>query len=168
MLYLIEKLVPAPVHPALLPIAFRIRQIWRRWSKAELAGCCVVITNLSGGILLLRHSYGPDVWSLPGGGIGKGEDPADAARREVKEELGITLTAMTDLGVVAEQVSGSRHTAYLFAATCDARPKPDNREVIEARFFPTHSLPEPLGRITRERIEFWKRRTMGRDQSSDS
>ncbi len=158
MLHLIEKLLPAPLHRALLPIAFRIRHRWRRWRKVDLAGCAVVISNLSGGVLLLRHSYGPKVWALPGGGIGRGEDPEAAARREVHEEIGITLGKMQELSVSHEVVSGSKHTAYLYAAITDARPKPDKREVIEARFFPSHSLPEPLGRITRARIEVWRKR----------
>lgn len=30
----------------------------------------------------------PDAWQMPQGGIDKGEDPADAARRELHEEIG--------------------------------------------------------------------------------
>ena len=123
-----------------------------------MAGCCVVISNLNGDVLLLRHSYGPDVWALPGGGIDRGEDPEVAARREVLEELGLTLSQMTKIAELEEEVSGSAHTAHLFAATCNARPQPDGREVVDARFFPSHSLPEPLGRITRARIEVWRAR----------
>jgi len=118
----------------------------------------VIITNLSGDVLLLSHSYGPDVWSLPGGGVDAGEDPEHAARREVYEELGLKLGAVENLGSREELVSGSPLTVYLFASMTDARPVPDGREVLEARFFPSHSLPEPLGRITRERIEVWRRR----------
>lgn len=128
----------------------------------------MVISNLSGGVLLLRHSYGPKVWALPGGGIDKNEDPADAARREVREELGVTLGKMEAIAVIEEEVSGSLHTAHLFAAICDARPKPDNREIVEARFFPTHSLPEPLGRITRQRLDIWRERTLRGNQSNES
>ncbi|QUL37866.1 NUDIX hydrolase [Erythrobacter sp. JK5] len=164
----IERLLPAPIHRALLPIAHRIRHRWRLWRKAELVGCCVVIGDRTGNVLLLRHSYGPQVWALPGGGIGAGEEPEDAARREVREELGIALDAMQSLGTIEEEISGSRHRAHLFAATSDARPRPDLREVVEARFFPTHSLPEPLGRITRERIDIWRRRAIGGDHSSES
>ncbi len=118
--------------------------------------------------MLLRHSYGPKVWALPGGGIDRGEDPKDAARREVQEELGLKLQTLRDLGTIEEEVSGSHHTAHLFAATCNDRPSPDKREVVEARFFPTHSLPEPLGRITRQRIEIWRQMGMGNTQSSES
>jgi hypothetical protein len=37
-------------------------------------------------------------------------------------------------------------------------PRPDRREVIEARFFPLHSLPEPLTPLSRKRVAAWKAR----------
>ena len=152
------SLLPAALHRALLPLAHRLRHAWRRWRKVPIAGVSVVITNLGGDVLLLKHSYGPNVWSLPGGGLRRGEDPLLAARREVREELGIELAWIAQFATLEEMISGSPHTAYLFAATCDQRPKPDGREIVEARFFPSHSLPEPLGRITRTRIDAWKGR----------
>lgn len=152
------QLLPASLHRALLPLAHRIRHNWRRWRKTPIAGVSVVITNLGGDVLLLKHSYGPDVWGLPGGGLRSGEDPAAAARREVHEELGLALSAVELVAVIEEVISGAPHTAHLFAATCDQRPKPDHREITEARFFPSHSLPEPLGRITRSRIDAWRAR----------
>lgn len=150
--------LPAPLHRAILPLAFRVRHAWRRWRRTPIAGVSVVITNLGGDVLLLKHSYGPDVWGLPGGGLKSGEDPLEAARREVREELGIELPQIEAIGTIEEQLFGSPHTAHMFAATCDQRPKPDRREIVEARFFPSHSLPEPLGRITRARIDSWKAR----------
>lgn len=151
-------LLPAPIHRALLPWAHRIRHNWRRWRGTPIAGVSVVISNLGGDVLLLKHSYGPDVWGLPGGGLKPGEDPLEAARREVREELGIALARIESFAMLEEVISGSPHTAHLFAAVCDQQPKPDRREIIEARFFPSHSLPEPLGRITRARINAWKGR----------
>ena len=155
--------IPAPLHRALLPIASQIRHIWRKWRKAPLAGCAVVITNLDGDVLLLRHSYGPKVWALPGGGVEFGEEPADAARREVREELGLTLVKLEALGILEETVSGSPHTGYLFTSVSNQHPVPDGREIIEARFFPSHSLPEPLGRVSRERIDVWRKRGLSAD-----
>jgi ADP-ribose pyrophosphatase YjhB (NUDIX family) len=154
-------LLPASLHRALLPLAHRIRHAWRRWRKAPIAGVSVIVTNLGGDVLLLKHSYGADVWALPGGGLGRGEDPAAAARREVREELGLELTRIEVIATLEEELSGSPHTAHLFAATCDQHPRPDGREVTEARFFPSHSLPEPLGRTTRSRIAAWKARRGG-------
>jgi ADP-ribose pyrophosphatase YjhB (NUDIX family) len=151
-------LLPAGLHRALMPWAHGLRHYWRRWRKAPIAGVSVIVTNLAGDVLLLRHSYGPEVWALPGGGLKPGEDPVAAARREVREELGIDLAMIDDIGTITEILSGSPHTAYLFTATSDRHPQPDLREVLEARYFPSHSLPEPLGSITRARITAWKAR----------
>jgi ADP-ribose pyrophosphatase YjhB (NUDIX family) len=150
--------LPAPLHRALLPLAHAVRHRWRRWRKAPIAGVSVIITNLGGDVLLLKHSYGPMVWSLPGGGLARGEDPLEAARREVREELGVELARIELVGTLDEVLSGSPHTAHIFAAVCDQRPQPDRREVTEARFFPSHSLPEPLGKTTRARIAVWRAR----------
>ncbi len=153
--------LPASLHRALMPLAHAVRHRWRRWRKTPIAGVSVIVTNLSGDVLLLKHSYGPAVWSLPGGGLGKGEDPLAAARREVREELGVELARIEPVGLLEEVLSGSPHTAHIFAAVCDQRPRPDGREVIEARFFPSHSLPEPLGTTTRARIAVWRARGVG-------
>lgn len=153
-----SQLLPASLHRALLPIAHRVRHRWRRWRKSPIAGVSVIIVNLAGDVLLLKHSYGPAVWSLPGGGLRKGEDPLLAARREVREELGVELARIEAIGTLDEVLSGSPHTAHIFAAVCDRQPRPDRREVTEARFFPSHSLPEPLGKTTRARIAVWRAR----------
>ena len=153
--------LPASLHRALLPLAYRARNCWRRWRKSPIAGVSVIVTNLAGDVLLLKHSYGPDVWGLPGGGLGKGEDPLEAARREVREELGVELARIDPVGTLDEVLSGAPHTAHIFTAVCDRQPRPDRREIIEARFFPSHSLPEPLGRTTRARIAVWKARGVG-------
>lgn len=141
-----------------MPLAHRVRHRWRRWRGTPIAGVSVVLVNLAGDVLLLRHSYGPKVWALPGGGMKPSEDPSKCARREVLEELGVALGAVHLVCTINEELSGSPHTAHLFTATCNARPVPDKREVIEARFFPSHSLPEPLGDTTRRRIAAWKAR----------
>lgn len=170
MLHLIQRLLPAPLHRAGLKLAHRVRHRWRRWRGTPIAGVSAVLTNLQGDVLLLRHSYGPKVWGLPGGGMKPGEDPEECIRREVLEELGVKLGAVELFETIEEELSGSQHTAYLFTAICPTRPTPDGREVIEARFFLSHSLPEPLGNTTRRRIERWRARgTQSQpDQSSDS
>ncbi|MGY6551348.1 MAG: NUDIX domain-containing protein [Erythrobacter sp.] len=149
-------LLPAALHRALLPLAHSVRHHWRRWRKAPIAGVNVIITNRAGEVLLLRHSYGADVWALPGGGMGRGEDPQAAARREMREELDLALGTLERLAVIEEVISGSPHTAHLFAATTDAAPRPDGREIIEARFFAANDLPRQLGRTTAARLALWR------------
>lgn len=51
------------------------------------------------GRLLMQHrspdaAVSPNQWTMPGGKIEDGEDPADAARREVHEETGLTVDAL--------------------------------------------------------------------------
>lgn len=153
------QLIPASLHRALLPLAHAVRHRWRVWRKTPLAGCSVIITDLNDQVLLLRHSYGPKVWALPGGGLNRDEAPEAAALREVREELGITLGNLRALGTIEEVISGAPHTAYLFAGSAAEHPEPDQREIIEARFFPAHSLPEPLGDLTRRRLQIWRERS---------
>ena len=156
MLHLIETFFPAALHRAVLRMGFRLRHQWRRFRKTPIIGCNVIVTDLKGNILMLRHSYGPAVWALPGGGVKRGEDPELAAQRELYEELAIKSTKLRPIREIHSQVSGSPHTTHLFALICDTYPKPDNREVIEARFFPPHSLPEPMGKITQLQLETWR------------
>jgi ADP-ribose pyrophosphatase YjhB (NUDIX family) len=51
-----------------------------------------VVVARDDGVLLARWAgpRGPE-WTLPGGGLDFGEDPADAAVREVREETGYTV-----------------------------------------------------------------------------
>jgi 8-oxo-dGTP diphosphatase len=43
-------------------------------------------------IFLVRKTYG-DHWDLPGGYVDRGESPAAACEREVREELSLDVTA---------------------------------------------------------------------------
>lgn len=158
MLHLIITTIPAPLHRAVMPFAHRVRHYWRRWRGKPIAGAAIVLTNPAGEVLLLKHSYGPPVWALPGGGIGAREDPMLAAKRELAEELEIVPVGITPLGTMEETISGSHHVGHLFAATTTHTPKPDGREVIEARFFAPDALPDNVGRISRSRLEAWAER----------
>ncbi|WP_328301888.1 NUDIX hydrolase [Streptomyces sp. NBC_00435] len=59
-----------------------------------LTAASVLFTDSAGGVVLVQPAYGdPEHWHLPGGGIDSdlGEIPRAAARREVREELGLDL-----------------------------------------------------------------------------
>jgi len=149
-------MIPAALHRVALRFAHRLRHRWRKIARPTLAGVSVFVTDLEGRLLLVRHSYGPGGWALPGGGMGRHESAEDAARREIKEEVGCTLEGVRVLDTIEETLSGTAHTAWLIAANTRDRPRPDRREIVEARFFPTHSLPEPLTPLTRARITAWR------------
>ena len=151
-------LIPKPVHKLALRFGHRLRHHWRRITGRTERGVSIVGRDLDGRILLVRHSYGPNGWYFPGGGIRRNETSEQAAYREMREETGCAIVSMVLVGVIEEELSGAPHTAYLFDGVVDAMPRPDGREVIEARFFPTHSLPEPLSPRTRARLKLWQAR----------
>lgn len=151
MLYLI----PPPLHRAALRWAHATRRIWRRVVKPHLAGVSVIARNDAGEILLVRHSYGPDNWSFPGGGCGRGEDPAKAAQREMQEELGCAVEQLELVSALSETISGAPHTAHIFAGLIRGDLQPDGREIVEARFFPLDALPQPLSPLAKTRLDSW-------------
>ncbi|OAN55757.1 hypothetical protein A7Q26_19480 [Sphingobium sp. TCM1] len=51
-----------------------------------------IVVNEAGEFLLVRpHGYGQSEWTLAGGGVEQGETLHEAMRREIAEELGVTL-----------------------------------------------------------------------------
>ena len=121
-------------------------------------GVTIIGHDFEGQVLLVRHSYGPNEWFFPGGGIAKGEDPAAAARRELMEETACEIEGMTLVDTIREELNGAIHTGHLFEGIVQDMPKADGREIVEARFFPVHSLPEPLNGHTRDRLKRWQAR----------
>jgi len=56
----------------------------------HIAGAGAIFHDAAGKVLLVKPSY-LDTWEVPGGGLEHGEDPFQAAVREVKEEIGLEL-----------------------------------------------------------------------------
>lgn len=64
------------------------------------ASSALLLTDQSDRALLVKPVY-KDGWELPGGVIDPGETPWEAAVREIKEELGLTVTWMVPRGCCA-------------------------------------------------------------------
>ncbi|WP_379554378.1 NUDIX domain-containing protein [Qipengyuania sp. DGS5-3] len=133
-----------------------MRHKWRMWRKAPLSGVSVIAQDREGRVLLVRHSYGPRGWFVPSGGMAHTEEPVDAGVRELREETACALLHARLIGTIDEVISGSPHTAYVIGGRTDDEPKPDRREVVEARFFALDDLPEELSNTARARLDFWR------------
>ena len=150
------RLIPPPIHRFALRIAYKIRARYRRTTGKRYHGVTVIGHDFDGQVLLVRHSYGPDEWFFPGGGLGAKEDPEKAARRELMEECACELENLKLVQTVDQTINGVDHRGHLFEGIVQDMPKADGREVVEARFFPLHSLPEPLNRNTRNWLAVWQ------------
>ena len=69
-----------------------------------LAGACAVVVDEDGRVLLGRRAD-TGKWSLPAGAIDPGEQPADAAVREVYEETGVHIAVERLAGVALREVT---------------------------------------------------------------
>lgn len=145
-------LIPPPLHRAALRLAHRLRKIWWRWRKPEISGVGILVVDGSGQVLLVRHSYERHRWTLPGGGMGQGELPGDAARRELSEELGREARGLVPIGMDTRMLYGARCITHVFTCEIAGPPRPDGREITEARYFDAKQLPPYRSRMVDKAI----------------
>lgn len=129
-------------------------------------GCGAAIV-VDGRILLLRRPTRPEAgcWGLPGGKIDPFETAEAAMRREVLEELGITLGPAELLCFVdqIDRVEGTHWVAPVYHVR-DVIGTPTNREPTKHEgpaWFPLDALPEALTTPTRVAIAALARRSPG-------
>jgi 8-oxo-dGTP diphosphatase len=123
----------------------------RRATPSFHVGAICVVERADGHILLVRQSYRRDGWGFPGGLLRRGEEPADAARREVHEELGIDVELDGPPVVVVDP--GQRRvdvifTARLASGSAEPERSPESPEITAAGWFPPTGLPDLLPEAT--------------------
>ena len=119
-------------------------------------GAASAVFDPDGRILLVRHTYGPRNWELPGGLSLAGEDPASTARRELLEETGLDLEAGQLAGLyfeAAHRFGPFLHVTYRLAPPGRLAPTASSGEVDAVDLFATDALPRPLSDFTALRIE---------------
>lgn len=144
--------LPVPLRRVALRAAFALARVWWYVRRPDTYGVKLVIVDAEGLVLFVRHTYGADVWELPGGGRRRGEPPAVTARRECAEELGIDIEAWEELGEIVDRQRATAHLTCLRART-DRPPSADPGEIADLRWAPTGDPPQPLGRLARMFLE---------------
>ena len=129
-------------------VAYRFARVYWFVSRPRKSGVKCVITQ-GDEVLLVRHTYGNRrVWELPGGAIKRGEEPLEAARREMHEELGLSIADWVALGDFFAETEHRKDTMFCFHAVVeDAVPKADRVEIAEARWFPAAAPPAQTGKF---------------------
>ena len=96
-------------------------------------------------ILLLEHEFRADSrWGLPGGFLGKAEQPEAGLRRELREEVSLEVDEV-ELYFVRTLKRPSQVEMY-FACRAMNSPQPGSFEIRKARWFDANDLPDELSK----------------------
>jgi 8-oxo-dGTP pyrophosphatase MutT (NUDIX family) len=115
-------------------------------------------------VLLLRGWLGDGTWSLPGGGLHRGEDPQAAVLREAKEEVGMNadVSQLVHLGEFTLSEKAITTTYIAFAVMLDSKFEPNLQwhEIAEAKWLQIDDAEVAnLASATREVLVRWRKRT---------
>ncbi len=119
-----------------------------------------VVFDDKGHVLLHQRSDSGE-WALPGGAIDPGEEPANAAIREVWEETGVNVLPERIIGVESgpdyfvRYTNGDEAMALAIVFVCkvlSGEPHVNDDESIAVRYFPVNELPQDMSERHRNRV----------------
>src|SRR5688572_4402104 len=126
----------------------RVPRVLRRMTmrvthaRFTVTAAAIVVDN-QGRVLLLKHRFRPGTgWGIPGGFIEAGEQPVEAVRRELREEVGLELAGVEVVTTRAFQKPRQIEIVFRCRPRGDAAPQ--SVEIRKADWFSTDSLPEGL------------------------
>lgn len=115
------------------------------WHDPKVA-TAVVVEVTEGGLVLGRRGIEPGygLWCLPGGFVNDDEDPADAAIRECREEIGVEVVLTGLLGVyhVPKSDAPSMIGIAYRGRVADGEVPAAGSEMLEVAVFASEALPE--------------------------
>lgn len=117
-------------------------------------GACVVPLTDDGQVLMVRqfrYPHGSETLEIPAGKLEYGEDPAQCARRELKEEVGAEADEFYSLGSLYPTPAYDREVIYMYLA----RGLHFSEQSLDAdEFLDVEKLPlyEAVRRIMRDQI----------------
>jgi mutator protein MutT len=102
-------------------------------------------------VLLLKHRFRPGPgWGMPGGFIEAGEQPADALRRELREEVRLEVEKLRLF--TTRVFKRPKQVEIIFTAHAMGDPDPLSFEIQKAAWFTLDELPNRLPKHQAELI----------------
>jgi 8-oxo-dGTP diphosphatase len=130
-----------------------------RWKLVRNAPAADVLIVRDERVLLSRRGIEPHLgkWELPGGMQDLGEHPADAARREVREELGVEVRLTGVLGIYLDALADGIGQTVVYLGEIDGDPGEGDHESLEWRGFGVDELPAAADMAFehRRRLDDW-------------
>lgn len=126
-----------------LPVGAR-RRLVRTFAPSFTVGAIAFIERPDGALLLVRQVYRKR-WGAPGGLLERGEDPAGAAVREVREEVGLDVVLIGEPAVVVDPEPQRIDIVFRARPAPGADPataRPRSPEIAVVEWFAPSELPE--------------------------
>jgi 8-oxo-dGTP diphosphatase len=94
-------------------------------------------------VLLLHHRFRPGGgWGIPGGFMRPREQPEEAVRRELREEIGLEIE-ITGVAFI-RALQKYRQVEIIFRCATNGTPIPQSFEITRAEWFDLNSMPDGL------------------------
>ena len=134
-----------------MPLRLRVWTMRLAHTRFTVTAGAIVFNN-AGQILLLKHRFrAGSGWGLPGGFLESGEQPIDALRRELREELNLEIE---DVEIFTSRSFGKpKQVEILFRGRADGQVTPRTMEVERAEWFSLDAMPQGLPRDQRRLVE---------------
>lgn len=126
-----------------------------------------LITNERDEVLLVRSWFGHQRWSLPGGGIRRGEKSRTAAVRETFEETGVTIDERhcKPLGEFENGDSHAPFTVDCFITKIEKQPAHiaarRRLELLDVAWFSMKHLPSKRSKTVDRALKLYKEKQEG-------
>ncbi|MGJ3238738.1 MAG: NUDIX domain-containing protein [Anaerolineae bacterium] len=152
-----------------MPISEWVKQI-RAHIGTDLVvfvGAAAIVTDADRQNILLQQRTDNGLWGVPGGSIEPGEEPAQAAIREVFEETGLHVEVMRLVGVfggdgqIRAYANGDRFAYVSVTFECrviGGEINPDPVESQDVRWFSIDNLPPEFTDVHQRRLTAWQSR----------
>lgn len=149
------------------------RSVVRR-DNLRHAATGVIVRDSSGRIYVHRRTDTKDVYPglhdcCAGGIVAAGEDPREAASRELAEELGISATTLEPIATQSYADEHTNYVAFVFATTYDGPITWQPEEVADGQWMSLEELDSrladpdwPFVPDSRELVGPWIREQLGR------
>ena len=125
-----------------------------------------VLVEQDGKVLLVRRRMGPrqGMWSFPAGFVEFGEEPADAAARECREETGVEVEIAGLHAIVGPEPAGAASIVIVYRARVVSGELRASDDVDRVGFFEPNDLPPLAFRATQVALDKW---LLGSSRSSE-